>query len=47
MILAVLKAENAEVESVKINAPHKTTGIHSASGAGSEAPADQDFAAGI
>ena len=32
MILAVLAAENAEVESVKIKAPHRITGIHSPSG---------------
>ena len=35
MILPVLAAENAEVESVKINAPQRITGIHSPSGASS------------
>jgi hypothetical protein len=47
MTLWVLTAENAEVESVKITAPHSSTGIHSLSGANSGGSADKDFAAGI
>jgi len=45
MILPVLEAENAEVERVKIKAPHRTTGIHSPSGASSDSPAARDFSA--
>jgi hypothetical protein len=47
IILLVLAAVNAEVERIKIKEPHKTTGIHAPSGAGSEARCDKDFAAGI
>ena len=47
MIRLVLAAVNADVERVKIKAPHKTTGIHAPSAAGSETPAGKDFAAGI
>jgi hypothetical protein len=42
-----LTAENVEVESVKITAPHTNTGIHSLSGANSGGSTDKDFAAGI
>ena len=47
MILLVLAAENAEVDSVKINAPQRITGIHSPSGASSGGSADKDFVSGI
>jgi hypothetical protein len=47
MTLLVLTAENAEVDSVKITAPHTSTGIHSLSGASSGPSADRDFASGI
>jgi hypothetical protein len=47
MILLVLLAENAEVESVKINAPHRSTGSHSTSGAISGGSAEKVFVAGI
>jgi hypothetical protein len=47
MILLVLAAENAEVESVKITAPQMRTGIHSLNGASSLEPAGKDLAAGI
>jgi hypothetical protein len=47
MILLVLMAENEEVESVKIIAPHISTGTHSLSGASSGEPADKVFVAGI
>ena len=47
MIRLVLAAVNAEVERIKIRPPHKTTGIHAPSAAGSETPCDKDFAAGI
>ena len=45
--LLVLAAEKAEVESVKINPPHKMTGIHSPSGASCGGSADRAFAGGI
>jgi hypothetical protein len=47
IILLVFAEENAEVESEKIRAPHKITGIHSPNGAISGVSADKDFAAGI
>jgi histidinol dehydrogenase len=47
IIRLVLTAVNAEVERIKIKTPHKTTGTHAPSGAGSDAPCDKDFAAGI
>jgi hypothetical protein len=47
MTLPVLAAEKAEVESVKISAPHTITGIHSPSGASSGASVDKVFVAGI
>ena len=43
VVLLVLAAENAEVDSVKINAPQMITGIHSPSGASSGGSADKDF----